>query len=51
LVEDHRAIAEAIINHDADAAIKAGVLHLSRIDETIARISVTNENYFERSRS
>ena len=46
LVEDHRAIASAVANHDPDAAIKAGMLHLSRLDETIDRISRTNADYF-----
>lgn len=46
LVEDHRAIATAIWAHDSDAAIKAGVHHLSRLDETITQISETNANYF-----
>lgn len=47
LVEDHRAIAQAVIAHDADAAIAAGLKHLSRLDATIARITATNANYFE----
>ncbi|MGA9412575.1 MAG: GntR family transcriptional regulator [Roseobacter sp.] len=46
LVEDHRAIARAVANHDVDAATKAGMLHLSRLDETIDRISKTNADYF-----
>jgi len=46
LVADHRAIAEAIKSHDRDAAIEAGMLHLSRLDETIARITASNANYF-----
>jgi len=47
LLADHRAIAEAIGAHDADAAIEAGVKHLSRLDVTIERITATNANYFE----
>lgn len=47
LVEDHRVIADAIINHDADRAVTAGMQHLSRLDETIERISQSNANYFE----
>jgi len=47
LVEDHRAIAAPIINHDADAAIAAGLNHLSRLDATIERITATNANYFD----
>jgi len=46
LVEDHRAIATAVANHDQDAAIQAGMLHLSRLDETIDQISKTNADYF-----
>lgn len=48
LIEDHRAITQAIIKNDANEAVAAGVLHLSRLDETIERISQTNANYFER---
>ena len=47
LVEDHRKIAEAIKNHDPTAAVNAGKFHLSRLDETIARIAAQNANYFE----
>ncbi|MEL6104073.1 MAG: GntR family transcriptional regulator [Pseudomonadota bacterium] len=46
LVDDHRAIATAVRNHDPTAAIKAGVHHLSRLDETIDQISASNANYF-----
>ncbi|MFK7871067.1 MAG: GntR family transcriptional regulator [Roseobacter sp.] len=46
LVEDHRAMATAVADHNAEAAIEAGMLHLSRLDETIDRISVTNADYF-----
>lgn len=49
LVEDHRAIADAVIHHDADAAIQAGMVHLSRLDETIEWIKATNANYFIQS--
>ena len=49
LVEDHRAIANAIISNNIAEAQRMGVLHLSRLDETIERISQTNANYFERS--
>lgn len=47
LVADHRAIAEAIKNGDADAAIEVGMIHLSRLDDTIAHILESNANYFE----
>ena len=46
LVEDHRAIAEAVISNDANAAVKIGMIHLSRLDETIERIKASNANYF-----
>lgn len=51
LVEDHRAIAQAVISHDAKTAIAVGEKHLSRLDETIQRITASNANYFERSDS
>lgn len=47
LLADHKAIAEAVIGHDADTAIDAGMKHLSRLDTTIERITETNANYFE----
>ena len=47
LVEDHRNIAQAIKAHDADKAVEAGVLHLSRHDETNKLIAKTNTDYFE----
>lgn len=48
LIADHRAIAEGVKAHDIDSTIAHGMAHLSRLDETIKRISVTNKNYFER---
>ncbi|MEM8979661.1 MAG: GntR family transcriptional regulator [Pseudomonadota bacterium] len=47
LAEDHRIIAEAIKSHDAETAIDASVTHLSRLDQTIERITAINANYFE----
>ncbi|WP_299820737.1 GntR family transcriptional regulator [uncultured Roseibium sp.] len=47
LLKDHEMIAEAVKAHDSSAAIAAGVLHLSRLDSTIALISADNSNYFE----
>lgn len=47
LLDDHRAIAEAVKAHDPERAIAAGMLHLSRLDKTIERISTNNANYFE----
>ncbi|MEO1550549.1 MAG: GntR family transcriptional regulator [Pseudomonadota bacterium] len=49
LIEDHLAIANAVKSHDAEGAVTAGLHHLSRLDQTIERISQTNANYFERS--
>ncbi|KUP94705.1 GntR family transcriptional regulator [Tritonibacter horizontis] len=47
LAADHRAIAEAVQDNDEARAVAAGVLHLSRLDETIEQICVSNANYFE----
>lgn len=47
LVADHREIAQAVKSHNADKAVAAGMRHLSRLDDTIKKISVTNANYFE----
>ena len=47
LVGDHTAIAEGVKSNDPLKAIEAGVRHLSRLDETITRISATSANYFE----
>lgn len=48
LIADHRDIASAIKAHDGDKAVEFGLKHLSRLDDTIARITATNANYFER---
>jgi len=47
LVEDHREIADAVKRHDAERAVKCGMRHLSRLDQTIEQISITNASYFE----
>jgi DNA-binding GntR family transcriptional regulator len=47
LVEDHRAIADAVVKGEPERAAAAGMVHLSRLDETIERIEATNANYFE----
>lgn len=47
LVSDHRRIAEAVKNNDPERAVELGMLHLSRLDETIADISQTNAQYFD----
>jgi DNA-binding GntR family transcriptional regulator len=47
LLADHEKIAAAILAHDEDLAVKAGMLHLSRLDDTLASIAAINANYFE----
>lgn len=47
LLDDHKSIAKAVINHDQDGAIAAGRHHLARLDDTITGITATNANYFE----
>ena len=47
LVEDHEAIANAIKDGDAETAVTAGMLHLSRLDDTIDAIVRTRSDYFE----
>ncbi|MEM1130903.1 MAG: GntR family transcriptional regulator [Pseudomonadota bacterium] len=47
LLEDHKAISDAVKAHDEAGAVAAGMLHLSRLDATITSIKATNANYFE----
>jgi GntR family transcriptional regulator, rspAB operon transcriptional repressor len=47
LVRDHRAIARKVIDHDPDGAVDVGMLHLSRLDETILAISSAKSEYFD----
>ena len=47
LLGDHELIAETIKQGNAAGAIDAGMLHLSRLDETIASISSSNSRYFD----
>lgn len=47
LIEDHRSIAKAVKANDSDKAVEAGMVHLSRLDETIEQIAKSNANYFE----
>ncbi|MGV8985151.1 MAG: GntR family transcriptional regulator [Cypionkella sp.] len=47
LLEDHRTIAEMLVRGNAQGAVEAGMLHLSRLDATIAAISKTNPGYFD----
>lgn len=47
LLEDHKTIATCVINHEGEAAVEAGMLHLSRLDGTIAAISAAHKDYFD----
>jgi DNA-binding GntR family transcriptional regulator len=47
LLDDHKAIKDCVCNHDAEGAVAAGMLHLSRLDATIEAISAANANYFD----
>ncbi|MEO9651866.1 MAG: GntR family transcriptional regulator [Roseobacter sp.] len=47
LVADHKKIADAVKNHDQEAAVEHGMHHLGRLDGTIEQISRSNANYFE----
>jgi DNA-binding GntR family transcriptional regulator len=47
LLDDHRAIAAGIMASDAEAAVEAGMVHLSRLDATIEAIFEGNPDYFE----
>lgn len=47
LIEDHRKIAAAVIAGDAEMAVEAGMVHLSRLDATIEAIFKRNPNYFD----
>ncbi|MBO6919153.1 MAG: GntR family transcriptional regulator [Rhizobiaceae bacterium] len=47
LIADHYEIAKAVEAHDAERAVKAGMKHLGRLDETIERISAQNADYFD----
>jgi DNA-binding GntR family transcriptional regulator len=47
LINDHREMADALIDGDADRAVAAGTLHLSRLDDTINAIVEASGHYFE----
>ena len=47
LLDDHISIANAVIKKDEEAAIKAGILHLSRLDPVISLIQKEHEDYFD----
>jgi DNA-binding GntR family transcriptional regulator len=48
LVDDHRAIAQAVKNNQPERAVEIVTVHLARLDDTIERISEINGNYFQR---
>lgn len=47
LLADHRDIAAAVRAGNAEAAVAAGMLHLSRLDATIESIQEKNPDYFD----
>ena len=47
LLIDHETIAEMIMLGDAEGAVRVGMLHLSRLDATIAAVSASNSRYFD----
>jgi len=47
LLDDHKTIAEMVISKDEERAVKAGMLHLSRLDSTIDDIRLKNADYFD----
>lgn len=47
LLNDHKTIALAVEQGDADAAVEAGMIHLTRLDETINSVCETRARYFD----
>lgn len=47
LLEDHISIAKMVSSNDEEGAVKAGMLHLSRLDSTIVAIHEENADYFD----
>jgi DNA-binding GntR family transcriptional regulator len=47
LLDDHELIAAMITKGDAEKAVEAGMVHLSRLDATIDAIYSTNAEYFD----
>ena len=47
LVSDHQRIADAVKANNSIDAIEEGILHLARLNETIANIYEKNANYFD----
>lgn len=47
LLADHRGIAQAVMDNDADKAVEIGRHHLARLDATIQSVADSNASYFE----
>lgn len=47
LLQDHQAISDKIKAGNADGAVDAGMIHLSRLDDTIDAIFEANPDYFD----
>ena len=47
LLDDHTEIAAGVASNDAEIAVRAGMLHLSRLDTTISKIQTEHADYFE----
>ncbi|SFI33418.1 GntR family transcriptional regulator [Jannaschia pohangensis] len=47
LLDDHTAICSSLKNGDAERAVEAGMIHLSRLDATIDAILDRNPDYFD----
>ena len=47
LLSDHISIAQMVSNNDEEGAVKAGMLHLSRLDSTINAIREEHADYFD----
>lgn len=47
LLQDHEDIAAAVIGGDAEAAVEAGMTHLSRLDRTIETIAEDHADYLD----
>lgn len=47
LLQDHQDIADSVIAHDEDGAVKAGMLHLTRLNSTIASVQEENAEFFD----
>ena len=47
LLADHKEITACVKANDGEGAVKAGMLHLSRLDDTITAISNANADYFD----